>query len=141
MKQLNLLFKVMSAVSMVGWILIATAPSWDKTQPLVTYGVVGMLCVLYVYLLAFARPAGVEKATGNFFSLAGIVSLFKNPQVVLVGWVHFLAFDLMTALFIRHDAQARGFAHGWLLPVYFLTLMFGPAGLLVYFLGLAITQS
>jgi hypothetical protein len=49
-----------------------------------------------------------------------------------VGWVHFLAFDLAVALWIRSDAAAAGIAHGWLLPVYALTLMFGPAGLLLY---------
>jgi Domain of unknown function (DUF4281) len=52
--------------------------------------------------------------------------------------VHFLAFDLVVALYIRADANAHGIQHLWLIPIYLLTLMFGPAGLLVYF-GLRLT--
>jgi len=49
------------------------------------------------------------------------------------GWIHYLAFDLMVGLFIVTDAARLGIAHWWLLPALFLTLMFGPAGLLLYF--------
>ncbi len=71
---------------------------------------------------------------GGFGSLKGVISLFKIPRVILVGWVHFLAFDLMVALWIRADAAPLALSHRWLIPIYLLTLMFGPAGLLVYLL-------
>ena len=88
-------------------------------------------------------------ARGSFASLAGVISLFKSPRVVLAGWIHYLAFDLMVGLFIVTDAVRQGIGHGWLLPVLLLTLMFGPAGLLMYLAmrlvlspgGLAITLS
>jgi hypothetical protein len=138
MHQLNLLFKVMSGVALVGWVLILAFPTWALTTQVVTYGVVGMLACLYVYILFIARPTGISRAKGDFFSLSGIVSLFQNPQAVLAGWVHFLAFDLMVALWIRADATSRAFGHMYMIPIYLLTLMFGPAGLLTYFLVLAV---
>ena len=61
-----------------------------------------------------------------------MIALFKSPRVVLAGWIHFLAFDLMVGLYIVTDAAQRGIGHLWLLPALFLTLMFGPAGLLLY---------
>jgi hypothetical protein len=69
---------------------------------------------------------------GSFGSLKGIISLFKSPRVILAGWVHFLAFDLMVALWIHSDAGPLAISHWWLIPIYLLTLMFGPAGWLVY---------
>ena len=61
-----------------------------------------------------------------------MVSLFKSPRVVLAGWIHYLAFDLMVGLYIVIDASRLGIAHWWLIPALLLTLMFGPAGLLLY---------
>jgi len=52
---------------------------------------------------------------------------------VLAGWVHYLAFDLMVGVFIVSNAAHYNIAHWILLPCLFLTLMFGPAGLLLYF--------
>ena len=66
--------------------------------------------------------------------MRGVLKLFQAPRAVLVGWVHFLAFDLMIGLFIVIDAADQGIAHGWTLPSLFLTLMLGPLGLLSYFL-------
>jgi Domain of unknown function (DUF4281) len=133
MSQLNLIFRIVSFISILGWGLIVFLPSWAYTSTLTTFVVVALLCVFYVYLLFFARPQGISKPQGSFFTLAGILQLFQNPRAVLAGWVHFLAFDLMVALWIRSDAASHNIAHGWLVPIYLLTLMFGPAGLLAYF--------
>ena len=63
-----------------------------------------------------------------------MISLFKSPRVVLAGWIHYLTFDLMVGLYIVTDATRHGIGQLWLLPVLLLTLMFGPAGLLLYLL-------
>jgi hypothetical protein len=134
MQQLNLLFKIATAIAMTGWALIIAAPGWAMTDKVVSTGVAGLLAVLYVYLLVGARRLDTEPVRGSFASLKGIINLFKSPRVILAGWVHFLAFDLMVALWIRADAAPLGLSHWWLIPIYLLTLMFGPAGLLVYLL-------
>ena len=134
MTQLNRLFQLATVLSLLGWACLFLLPSWQHTALVAGTVATGLLSLLYVYLLFIARPEGIAKPRGSFFSLKGILSLFENPRVVLVGWVHFLAFDLMVAVWIRADAASHGIGHFWLLPVYFLTLMFGPAGLLSYFL-------
>ena len=134
MQQLNLLFKIATAIAMLGWALIIAAPGWALTGKVVSTGVAGLLAVLYVYLLVGARRLDTEQVRGSCASLKGVISLFKSPRVILAGWVHFLAFDLMVALWIRADAAPLGLSHWWLIPIYLLTLMFGPAGLLVYLL-------
>jgi hypothetical protein len=134
MQQLQLFFKLAIAVSLAGWLLIVLLPTWAHTEPVVRWGVVVLLSVLYVYLLFFARSLDTEKTRGHFRSLNGVISLFKSPRIVLAGWVHFLAFDLLVALWIRGDAAALGISHWLLIPIYLLTLMFGPAGVLAYLL-------
>ncbi len=132
MQQLQIFFKLATAISVVGWLLIVLLPTWGHTEPVVRWGVVVLLSGLYVYLLFFARSLDTEKTRGHFRSLNGVISLFKSPRVVLAGWVHFLAFDLLVALWIRSDAASLNISHWMLIPVYVLTLMFGPAGVLAY---------
>jgi Domain of unknown function (DUF4281) len=131
MNQLKILFQVATVIALVGWLAIIVMPSWAYTAT-VTLNMVAALAVLYLYLL-FAKIPGVEKTRGSFSSLGGVIALFKSPKVMLAGWVHFLAFDLVVALYIRADAPLHGIQHLWLIPIYLLTLMFGPAGLLAYF--------
>lgn len=135
MKTLSTAFKIATALSLLGWLMLFAYPLWPQTARGVVFTLsIGLLCAMYVYLLFLAKhldEAGA-KPRGGFSSLAGVISLFKSPRVVLVGWVHFLAFDLMVGLYIVTDAARMGIVHWWLLPALFLTLMFGPAGLLLY---------
>jgi hypothetical protein len=51
---------------------------------------------------------------------------------MVLGWTHYLAFDLFVGLWIARDADAKGFSRLAQLPVLFLVLMAGPIGLLVW---------
>lgn len=135
MKSLSRAFKIASAISILGWIALFGYPLWPQLgRNMIITIVVALLSTMYAYFLFFAKhlDAPGEKPKGGFSSLAGVMSLFKSPRAVLAGWIHFLAFDLMVGLYIVTDAARVGITHWWLLPALFLTLMFGPAGLLIY---------
>ena len=135
MKSLSNAFNLATAVALAGWCALFGYPWWPQSARTIVFTIaVALLSALYVYFLIFARHLDEPgtKIRGNFRSLAGVVSLFQSPRVVLAGWIHYLAFDLMVGLFIAADGARIGIAHGWLLPILFLTLMFGPAGLLLY---------
>ena len=135
MKFLSSAFRVATAIALTGWLALFAFPLWPHAARDIVFAIaVALLCSLYVYLVFAARhlDAPGERVKGGFSSLAGVIALFKSPRVVLAGWIHFLAFDLMAGLYIVTDAAERGIAHLWLLPALFLTLMFGPAGLLLY---------
>ena len=76
--------------------------------------------------------AGQSQGSLDFSSLAGVMRLFDDPWSALAGWVHYLCFDLFVARWIMNDAPDGGYR---LAPVLFLTLMFGPVGLLIYTIG------
>ncbi|MCB9657501.1 MAG: abscisic acid-deficient protein Aba4 family protein [Polyangiales bacterium] len=128
-------FRLATLVALGGWVVVLLFPF--VPAPLRTWllgGALSALCVLYLLLLAlggrYDTPDG--KPRGNFTTLRGVISLFRTPRVVLVGWIHFLAFDLFVGASIAFDAEREGLSHAWLLPVYGLTFMYGPIGLLAY---------
>jgi hypothetical protein len=134
MRQLNIAFLIATAISILGWIALIGFPHWQHTSQFVFLICIFLLALIYVYLLFVARPEGIDKPKGSFWTLRGIIMLFQNPKAVLAGWVHFLAFDLLAALYLRADASQHQISHGWMIPVYLLTMMFGPAGVLLYLL-------
>ena len=135
MRTLAHFFKAATLFSLLGWAVLFGFPLWPEQGRTLTLTVaVGLLCALYVYLVFLGRHHDEpgSRVRGHFFSLDGVIRLFQSPRVVLAGWVHYLAFDLMVGLYIVSDAPAHNLPHLWLLPALFLTLMFGPAGLLLY---------
>ena len=99
---------------------------WPTTQ----FAIPLAWAALYIILLA----QGLPQAEGGFDSIAGVRGLFANDSALTAGWLHYLAFDLFVGTWIARDSIERG-AHGLLVaPCLVLTLMFGPAGLLAYFI-------
>lgn len=131
----DLLFSFANTFVLAGWAALAILPWWKRADRFVTGIVVTLLAVLYVYLIVTNfHPADFK----SFSSLAGIAVLFQNKTVLLAGWVHYLAFDLMTGLFIVRNAQRHRIPHGLAMLCALGCFMLGPAGLLLYFIIRAI---
>ena len=78
--------------------------------------------------------AVLPRAEGSFSTLAGVAALFANPWLVVAGWLHYLAFDLLTGTWEARDSVSRGVPRWLLVPCLFLTLMLGPMGWGAYML-------
>ena len=72
------------------------------------------------------------RSPGGFSSLAEVATLFSNPWLLLAGWLHYLAFDLLMGSWEVEDARERGIPHVMGVPCLLLTFLFGPAGWLLY---------
>eukprot|EP00884_Botryococcus_braunii_P014052 jgi/Botrbrau1/22648/Bobra.176_1s0070.1 len=119
---------------LVGWLLLAVAPRWSKTQPITTL-VALVYAVLYVALLVPVLLFGDGSVSfTDFGTLQGVRKALAHKDVTLGAWDHYVVFDLWTGKWIAADAQARGVPHLLVLPCLFATLMLGPSGLLLYFL-------
>lgn len=130
----NNIFKAQTVIALIGWLVLILTPRWQFGTEMVVSMVIFMLSVLYVYLLVFGRRHDDSniKSEGNALSLNGVISLFKSPHFVIVGWVHYLAFDLMVGLLILNDSQAHDISHWFVVPCLLATFMVGPLGLLAY---------
>ena len=128
----DLAFAICNLGVMPAWLLLVVAPSWAYTQRLV-HAVWIPLLLGAVYIMAFAlNPEAPEG--GGFSSLDAVMQLFTSPFAVLAGWVHYLAFDLFVGAWEVRDARRRGLSHLFVVPCLLLTLMLGPAGLMMYLL-------
>ncbi len=125
------LFQACNFLAMLNWGLLILAPRWKWTGRITVGIVVTALACLYVYGVFHAFDAD---SFSSFGSLKGVMALFTQEQAVLVGWIHYLAFDLMTGYFIIRNAAKYTIPHLLLVPCLLLTFMLGPTGLLLYLL-------
>jgi hypothetical protein len=127
------LFSVANATALVGWIILALAPI-RRPLAISAARVIGVaLAVTYTALLGgVILTLGEAGRELDFSSLEGVTRAFAHPEGVLVGWVHYLAFDLWVGAWATEDAGKRGLPHWALLPCLSFILMAGPFGLLLY---------
>jgi hypothetical protein len=123
------LFSISNAVAIVGWLLLAVLPGRRWVTDAVTGKALPIVFALLYVGIVVTTFAGAE---GSFSTLTGVATLFTNPWLLLAGWLHYLAFDLLIGTWEARDARERGVPHLVLVPCLFLTLMFGPAGWLAY---------
>ncbi|WP_432767816.1 MAG: DUF4281 domain-containing protein [Sphingopyxis sp.] len=118
-----------------GWLALAFAPRGPKVLALILYLGVFLLCAAYAVMLVGFLTGTIDaggEGGGSFTTLAGVMQLFASPGGTTLGWVHYLAFDLFTGLWIARDADNKGYSRIVQLPFLFLTLMVGPVGLLAW---------
>lgn len=132
----SLLFKIANSLAASGWIIMILLYDRPLTYKIIFNGLIILLCVLYVSVIAwsFSEPSN----GGDFSSLEGVMTLFTNPKGVLAGWIHYLAFDMLTGLFIIRHSSSNGIGRWITLPCLFFTFMFGPLGLLMYYVLLSV---
>ena len=58
------------------------------------------------FKIAEGSAGGMSELLANY-SVDGIMQLFQSRGGVVVGWTHYLAFDLMVGWWIAGDADAR----------------------------------
>lgn len=121
-------FSLCNLTATAGWVMLLAVPRSRRAMTIA--GTVIPLLLAGVYLTLFAWHA--RGSQGGFSSLAGVAQLFGNPWLLLAGWVHYLAFDLLIGTWEVEDARRRGVRHFFVVPCLFLTFMFGPAGWLLY---------
>jgi len=125
------LFSFTNSLALLGWLLLVFAGRARWAASLVLGAVLPLLlAVIYSGLLA----GHWGESGGSFRTLAGVSTLFENHWLLLAGWVHYLAFDLFIGAWEVRDSQALGISHWIVVPCLALTFLFGPAGLLLYFL-------
>ena len=89
-----------------------------------------ILAAVYLTLVVLHRE---PNPGAGVWTIDGLVTLFSNPRVVLIGWIHYLAFDLFVGSWISSDAALAGISRWWVVPCLFFVLIMGPVGLLMYF--------
>jgi hypothetical protein len=129
----GLIFNIANNGILIFWLLLILAPRWRGTE-LAVHSVAVPLILGLTYLWLFTRVwLGGEGAPGtNYFTLPGVMALFDSPTGAVMGWIHYLVFDLFVGAWEARDAKRRGIAHWIVIICLIATLMAGPVGLALY---------
>ena len=122
------LFSVAGNLALAGWLVLALAPYRSDLPRFTAVGIALAIAMLYAALVG----ALWMSSDGGFGSLGEVARLFEHPGLLLAGWVHYLAFDLLVGLWEREQARRIGMSRWLLLPCLLLTLLFGPFGWLLF---------
>ena len=118
-----------------GWIALAFLPRSPRILSAILYVGVFLLCLAYTVLVVGFVSGGIDSGRpggGDFTTLAGVMKLFDSPGGATLGWIHYLAFDLFTGMWIARDADQKGFSRAVQFPFLLLTLLVGPVGLFAW---------
>jgi hypothetical protein len=123
-----ILYKIANASVIPAWLLLVFLPKHRITKLVVhSYLYPTLLGLLYVWLLitSFGGDGGMD-------TLENLKLSFAHDQILVLGWVHYLIFDLFIGAWIARDSQKNKINHLLVVPCLLLTLFAGPFGLLCY---------
>ena len=123
------LFGLGNQIALIGWIVLIFLP---RRFPLLLaapkFAIPALLALAYSGLML----TNFFSSGGGYGSIAEVRALFSVDEVLVAGWLHYLAFDLFVGVWIAERSDAAGIPR--LVQAVFLlaNFMFGPIGLLLY---------
>lgn len=134
------LFSFVSILAMAAWLMLGFLPRNALIKSAIMYLGVAILCLTYTVLFVAVTSGSIDPhlAMGGgavkpgFGNIEEVRAIFLSDGGVVIGWTHYLAFDLFTGMWIAADADNKGFNRWAMLPVLFATFMAGPIGLFAW---------
>jgi hypothetical protein len=125
----SLIFSIANMVAVIGWLALLGSPFFPRIADRIAgIFIPSLIAVTYTGLvLAFW-----SSAEGGFDSLDNVAALFETRELLLAGWLHYLAFDLFVGAWIVRAARQSAVPFLLVVPCLVLTFLFGPAGLLAF---------
>ncbi|NWG93206.1 MAG: DUF4281 domain-containing protein [Parvularculaceae bacterium] len=123
------LFGLANSAALIGWMILLFLPRrfdivFFIPQFLIPFG----FALLYAGLIF----ANIYTVDAGFGSIAEVRALFAKDELLLAGWLHYLAFDLFIGAWIARRADAIGLPRLLQAPILLATFMFGPVGLALF---------
>ena len=121
-------FGLASRAAMLGWVVLIFAPRslpWISVVPRLVIPL-GLSVLYSALMLAYFVLSG-----GGFGSIAEVRTLFASDPVLVGGWVHFLAYDLLVGCYVAQRLDRVGVSRIIQGPVLIVAFLFGPMGLLL----------
>lgn len=128
----NAWFSMVNLLALIAWVGLIFLPRWPALLSGVLYLGVGLLCLIYATGLIGLLSGLIPNPQGggaDFTTIAGVRAIFGSDAGVMIGWTHYLAFDLFVGLWIARDGDAKSISRIIQAPVLLATFMAGPLGL------------
>jgi hypothetical protein len=123
------LFPLLNALALPGWAILILAPRgrwpWLDAVPALVLPLLFSAAYAALVLRFFAG------AEGSMASLEGVRALFSQDAMLLAGWLHYLAFDLLVGAWLARRMDRAGVSRLLQAPFLVLTFLLGPLGALL----------
>ena len=132
----SVLFSWMNSLAMLGWALLILAPKrWKWVLATTGIAIPSIIGIAYgvLMLLNFTSVEG-----GGYSTLEQVKALMSSEPVLVAGWAHYLAFDLLVGTLIARESDRVGIIRLVQIPMLLGTFMFGPVGLILFFVTYAL---
>jgi hypothetical protein len=133
------LFGLTHAIALLGWAVLLFLPRRPLANSVVLFIGVGLPCLLYAIMFGMVLggvdaggPGGSRPFDYRDYSIPGLRALFATDAGLVIGWTHYLAFDLFAGLWIARDADRKGVSRWVQTPILLITFLAGPIGLLLW---------
>jgi hypothetical protein len=123
------IFPIANMTALAGWAALLASPWIPRLSDLVASTLVPLLLSVAYAGLVLAFWSGAQ---GGFDTLAHVALLFESREILLAGWLHYLAFDLFVGAWIARTARAEQVGFVLVVPCLALTFLFGPVGFLLF---------
>ena len=126
-------FTLINAIVVPAWLLLLLAPGWRTTRLVVHSGIYPLVFgAIYTVGLIASLFFGQSAEQSGMSNVSAVSALFDHPNGVLIGWTHYLVFDLFFGAWIARDAPTRNIPHAIVAPCLIGCFIFGPVGLMAY---------
>lgn len=126
-------FSLANLFALVMWITLILGrfikPLQKVVDPLAGFVAPALLAMAYAVIMVMFWG---QAEGGGFGSLQAVGALFAKPELLLAGWIHYLAFDLFVGGWIARTASQAGLPGLVIAPILVLTFLFGPVGYLAF---------
>jgi Domain of unknown function (DUF4281) len=127
------LFAIAFPLAVPFWALMILVPGWAWTRRVISSPLIVVPPLLvYVVLLVpqFAAFAGPVASA----DLPGVTAVLGTTAGAAAIWAHAIGFDLFVGRWMYLDSRERGVAPLVMAPLFVLTILLSPLGLLAYLL-------
>lgn len=126
------MFQAGNMLALAGWVVLIFLPRRWRIAWIPRFIIPGVLSLAYAPLILPAFFGGGGE--GGYDTIAAVRALFANDNALVAGWLHYLAFDLFIGGWIAVEADRAGISRILQAPILLATFMFGPIGLILFFL-------
>lgn len=131
----DVVFSLASTAAMIGWVILIAAPRsrgiWLQIALVPRWVIPVGLSIVYAVLI----PPHFASTGGGYGSIEAVRRLFASDPVLVAGWVHYLAFDLLVGGLVAERMDRAGVHRVVQVAPLGAVFLFGPIGFL---LGLAV---
>ena len=101
-------FQLANSIALAGWLTLGLIPLAPRLLQVLGGTVIPLVLSVGYTAIVLAHWADGQ---GGFDSLRSVEQLFQNRWLLLAGWVHYLAFDLLLGAWQARTARREGIAH------------------------------